>query len=78
MNRRPFRRWLLLGIGVIATAALLLPVYWIFVTSVLPTSLVLSRDPPLLLPPRERQPRCLCRVVRAQADADLDRELGGS
>jgi multiple sugar transport system permease protein len=50
MNRRPFRRWLLLGTAVVAAATLLLPVYWIFVTSVLPTSLVLSRDPPLLLP----------------------------
>ena len=50
MNRRPFRRWLLLGIAVVAAATLLLPVYWIFVTSVLPTSLVLSRDPPLLMP----------------------------
>ncbi len=50
MNRRPFRRWFLLAVAILATVALLLPMYWIFVTSVLPTSLVLSRDPPLLLP----------------------------
>lgn len=30
---------------------ILFPVYWMFVTSLLPTSIVLSRDPPLFPPP---------------------------
>jgi multiple sugar transport system permease protein len=36
-----------------AAAALLFPLYWMLLTSVLPTRLTLSRQPPLLPPPSE-------------------------
>jgi len=43
-------RWALLTLAVVTVAVVLFPVYWIFVTSVLPSSLVLSRQPPLVPP----------------------------
>lgn len=45
------RRWLLFALAVAVVAVVLFPIYWMFVTSVLPSSLVLSRNPPLLPPP---------------------------
>jgi len=41
------------AVALAATIVLLFPVYWMAVTSVLPTSIVLSREPPLL-PPIDR------------------------
>lgn len=37
-------------VAVALTIVILFPVYWMFVTSLLPTSIVLSRDPPLFPP----------------------------
>lgn len=45
------RRWLLFALAVAVVAVVLFPIYWMFVTSVLPSSLVLSRNPPLLPSP---------------------------
>ncbi len=44
------RRWLVAGLAAATVAVVLFPVYWMFVTSVLPSSLVLSRQPPLIPP----------------------------
>jgi len=44
------RRWLLLALAVALLAIVLFPIYWMFVTSVLPSKLVLSRAPPLVPP----------------------------
>jgi len=44
------RRWLYLALAVLLTAIVLFPVYWMFVTSILPSRMVLSRDPPLIPP----------------------------
>jgi multiple sugar transport system permease protein len=44
------RRWLLLALAIALLAIVLFPIYWMFVTSVLPSKLVLSRAPPLVPP----------------------------
>jgi multiple sugar transport system permease protein len=44
------RRWLFLALALVLTAIVLFPVYWMFVTSVLPSRMVLSRAPPLIPP----------------------------
>jgi multiple sugar transport system permease protein len=44
------RRKLVLVAALGVTALILLPIYWMVVTSILPTAIVLSRDPPLLPP----------------------------
>jgi multiple sugar transport system permease protein len=46
--RRPNLLILVAALGV--TALILLPIYWMVVTSILPIGIVLSRDPPLLPP----------------------------
>jgi multiple sugar transport system permease protein len=45
------RRWLLFALAALVVAVVLFPVYWMVVTSLLPSSVVLSRHPPLLPPP---------------------------
>jgi multiple sugar transport system permease protein len=45
------RRWLPFALALLAVAIVLFPVYWMVVTSLLPSSVVLSRHPPLLPPP---------------------------
>ena len=44
------RQLFLLGAMIVITAIVLFPVYWMVVTAVLPTSEVLSRNPPLIPP----------------------------
>ena len=44
------RRWTLAALAAAVVAIVLFPSYWMFVTSVLPSSLVLSRQPPLVPP----------------------------
>ena len=44
------RRWLWFGVALALTAIVLFPVYWMFVTSILPSRVVLSRTPPLFPP----------------------------
>lgn len=44
------RRWMLAALAAAVVAIVLFPIYWMFVTSVLPSSLVLSRQPPLVPP----------------------------
>jgi multiple sugar transport system permease protein len=44
---------LILFAALICAAIALFPIYWIFLTSVLPTEVVLSRNPPLVPPPGE-------------------------
>ena len=44
------RRWVLLALASCAVAFVLFPVYWMVVTSLLPSSIVLSRHPPLAPP----------------------------
>jgi multiple sugar transport system permease protein len=44
------RRWLLFALAFAVVAVVLFPIYWMFVTSVLPSSMVLSRQPPLVPP----------------------------
>jgi multiple sugar transport system permease protein len=44
------RRWLFLALAVAAVALVLFPVYWMVLTSLLPSSIVLSRHPPLFPP----------------------------
>ena len=51
MSRERWQRWGLFALAAAIVAVVLFPVYWMFVTSVLPSSLVLSRSPPLLPPP---------------------------
>ncbi len=47
---RPWHRYAFLGLALLMVGIILFPVYWMLVTSVLPSSLVLSRMPPLLPP----------------------------
>jgi multiple sugar transport system permease protein len=47
------RRWALFALALAAVALVLFPVYWMVVTSLLPSSVVLSRNPPLF-PPLDR------------------------
>ena len=44
------QRWLWFALAAATVAVVLFPVYWMIVTSLLPSSIVLSRDPPLLPP----------------------------
>ena len=44
------RRWTLAALAAAVVAIVLFPIYWMFVTSVLPSSLVLSRQAPLVPP----------------------------
>ena len=46
-------RYVWLALALITVALVLFPIYWMLVTSVLPSSIVLSRNPPLI-PPLER------------------------
>lgn len=48
MNRRRLGEALRISLAVLLVAVLLFPVYWIFLTAILPTSAVLSRTPSLL------------------------------
>ncbi len=50
MPRADGRRALLLATALACAAIALFPLYWIFLTSILPTELLLSRNPPLLPP----------------------------
>lgn len=50
MSRRSPRAWLWLAVALLSVAFVLAPVYWMLVTSLLPSSLVLSRHPPLVPP----------------------------
>lgn len=50
MTRAQLRPLVLLVVAIALVAAVLFPIYWMFVTSMLPTRLVLSREPPLLPP----------------------------
>lgn len=45
-----WRPYLLLATAVICLVVVLFPFYWIVITSILPTEIVLSRNPPLLPP----------------------------
>ena len=47
---RRWHRYAFLALAIAMVAIVLFPVYWMLVTSVLPSSLVLSRAPPLLPP----------------------------
>lgn len=51
MKATKLERAALLVAGLAAAAVLLFPLYWIFLTSVMPTSALLSRNPPLLPDP---------------------------
>ena len=53
MTRFSLRKGLWLSLAVLTVAFVLSPIYWMLVTSVLPSSIVLSRHPPLV-PPLER------------------------
>ena len=53
MTRFSLRKALWLSLAVLTVAFVLSPIYWMLVTSVLPSSIVLSRHPPLV-PPLER------------------------
>jgi multiple sugar transport system permease protein len=44
------RRWLWFALALAVVSVVLFPIYWMVVTSLLPSSLVLSRHPPLLPP----------------------------
>lgn len=44
------RGWGVMIAVALITVVVLFPIYWMFITSILPTSLVLSRNPPLLPP----------------------------
>ena len=50
MRKRDLRRWLLFALAAASVAVVLFPIWWMFVTSVLPSSVVLSRQPPLFPP----------------------------
>ena len=50
MKRSDRQRMLLLFMALASAAIVLFPLYWIFLTSILPTDLLLSRNPPLLPP----------------------------
>lgn len=43
-------RWLLLAAAIACVAVILFPIYWILLTSLVPSSIMLSRSPPLLPP----------------------------
>jgi multiple sugar transport system permease protein len=47
---RSRQRWLWFALATATVALVLFPVYWMVVTSLLPSSVVLSRNPPLLPP----------------------------
>ena len=49
MNHRA-KRWLWFALAAATVAIVLFPIYWMIVTSLLPSSIVLSRHPPLLPP----------------------------
>jgi len=49
MNQR-VQRWLWFALAAATVAFMLFPIYWMIVTSLLPSSIVLSRHPPLLPP----------------------------
>ena len=49
MNQR-VQRWLWFALAAATVAFMLFPIYWMIVTSLLPSSIVLSRNPPLLPP----------------------------
>ncbi len=51
MRRADPWRWVALAAAIACAAVALFPLYWIAMTSLLPTSAILSRDPPLLPPP---------------------------
>jgi multiple sugar transport system permease protein len=51
MRRADPWRWAALAAAIACAAVALFPLYWIAMTSLLPTSAILSRDPPLLPPP---------------------------
>lgn len=54
MTMRPSSvRYVWLALALVTVALVLFPIYWMLVTSVLPSSIVLSRNPPLF-PPLER------------------------
>ena len=54
MTMRPSSvRYVWLALALVTVALVLFPIYWMLVTSVLPSSIVLSRNPPLV-PPLER------------------------
>ena len=44
------KRWLWFALALATVALVLFPVYWMVVTSLLPSSVVLSRHPPLIPP----------------------------
>ena len=45
-----WHRYAFLALALLLVAIVLFPVYWMLVTSLLPSSLVLSRQPPLVPP----------------------------
>jgi multiple sugar transport system permease protein len=51
--RRSSLRYVWFALALITVSLVLFPIYWMLVTSVLPSSIVLSRNPPLI-PPLER------------------------
>ena len=51
MHRADPWRWVALAAAIACASVALFPLYWIAMTSLLPTSVVLSRDPPLLPDP---------------------------
>ena len=51
MHRADPWRWVALAAAIACASVALFPLYWIAMTSLLPTSAILSRDPPLLPPP---------------------------
>lgn len=50
MTRHKLGRWLLPATVTLVAVILLFPLYWMFMTSILPSSLLLSRQPPLIPP----------------------------
>ena len=69
-----WHRYAFMALAVLLVAIVLFPVYWMLVTSLLPSSIVLSRRPPLLPPLDAVSLRRLCRSVPSQAGADVDGE----
>jgi len=47
---RALPRYVSLAAALLAAVVILFPIYWVFVSSIVPTATVLSRDPPLLPP----------------------------
>jgi multiple sugar transport system permease protein len=58
------RQACLLAAAVALVVVVLFPIYWMFVTSILPTRLVLSREPPLLPPLSEMTLNAYIEVFR--------------